>query len=468
MKSLWNKYSGVLRFVMVFLLIFLYGMNRNIMAKDYWHDSGIYYEASKTFIVDGHFSWLNYMDLLRGYFFPFILYIFTAVGRLAGAEDGIAVLFGASLLAALIFAIIIPELFEKRKNSLVYTMAMVLVFLAYWQDLIFYPLSDFYAFALLLIAVYLMIKAGEWKRKIKWGVYLIYVLCGICLYGAYNTRTIYLFAGPLIVLLYLFFNRKEEKKQLLILISIVAGVVICGLPQAGINQKLYGNFSIAVDTSNMEGGNLFNFQLSSGITMQRYETYVGSEDRYPKHKFIFEDEAGKQIMEREEKVLVESIGEYISIVIKYPLDFIGLYTRHLLNAFCIPYNHVYIRWLSAFKPWLILVNYTLVFITGMAIALQKSWKLNGVNGQKSVYMLATLLPCLMILPGAIEMRFFAPMYILMYGYLAYAADYALLIRYIKKHKVKILAIYTGILCICLSVWGSALASAECGAQLLSR
>ena len=117
-----------------------------------------------------------------------------------------------------------------------------------------------------------------------------------------------------------------------------------------------------------------------------------------------------------------------------------------------------------------MLNYTLVFTAGMAIILQKSWKQNltGRQGQKSVYMLATLLPCAMILPGAIEMRFFAPLYILMYGYLAYALDYVLLIDYVKKHFAKVLAVYVGILCVCLSVWGSAMASAEYGAQLLSR
>lgn len=471
MKSVYHKYERILRFAAVFFFIFLYGLNRNIMTGDYWHDSGIYYGASLTFVADGHFSFLNYVDLLRGYFFPFLLYIFTTVGKLAGVEDGVAILFGASLTATFVFAVILPALFEKRKNSLPYTMAMVVVFFAYWQDLIYYPLSDFYAFAFLLCAIYFMVKAEEWKERIGWGIYPVYILCGVCFYGAYNTRTIYLFAGPLIVLLFLFFNRREAKKRLAgYLFCVAAGVLIAGLPQAGINQKMYDSFSIAVDTSNMEGGNLFNFQLSSGITMQRYETYVGPEENYPKHKFVFEDEAGKRIMEEEGKELVESIGEYIGIVLKYPLDFIGLYTRHLINAFCMPYNHVYIKWLHTFKPWLILLNYTLVFTAGMAIILQKSWKQNltGRQGQKSVYMLATLLPCAMILPGAIEMRFFAPLYILMYGYLAYALDYVLLLDYVKKHFVKVLAVYVGILCVCLSVWGSAMASAEYGAQLLSR
>lgn len=347
-------------------------------------------------------------------------------------------------------------------------MASVAVFFAYWQDLIFYPLSDFYAFALLLCAVYCMVKAEDWKERIGWYVLPLYVICGICLYGAYNTRTIYLFAGPFIVMLFLFFNRKEAKKRLILyLCCIMAGVLSCGIPQARINQKHHNSFSIAVDTSSMEGGSLFNFQLTSGITVQRYETYVGPEDGYPKHKFIFEDEAGKRIMEAEGKVLLESIGEYVGDVLKYPLDFIGIYTRHLLNAFCLPYNHAYVKWLHAYKPWLILANYTLVFIAGMAIILQKSWKLSLLK-RNNIYMLATLIPCVMILPGAIEMRYFVQMYILMYGYLVYAADYGLLLNYTKKHMVKVLAAYIGILCVCLSVWGSTMASAECGAQLLFR
>lgn len=107
------------------------------------------------------------------------------------------------------------------------------------------------------------------------------------------------------------------------LLCILVGILICGIPQSIINQEFYGSRSLLVNTSNMEGGSLFNFQLTSSITMQRYETYVGSEDGYPKPKFIFEDEAGKEIMRQEGKELLHSVGEYLEIVMKYPLDFIG-------------------------------------------------------------------------------------------------------------------------------------------------
>lgn len=82
--SLWHRYEGVICFIAAFFFIFLYGLNRDIMAEDYWHDSQIYYEASGTFVVDGQFSFVNYFDFLRGYFFPFILYVFRAAGKLMG------------------------------------------------------------------------------------------------------------------------------------------------------------------------------------------------------------------------------------------------------------------------------------------------------------------------------------------------------------------------------------------------
>lgn len=41
------------------------------METDYWHDSLLYYKASQTFISEGQFSLLSYVDSFRGYFFRF-------------------------------------------------------------------------------------------------------------------------------------------------------------------------------------------------------------------------------------------------------------------------------------------------------------------------------------------------------------------------------------------------------------
>lgn len=462
--SFYKKYNLLIRYVLVFGFIFLYGLERNIMETDYWHDSLLYYKASQTFISEGQFSLLSYVDSLRGYFFPFLLYLFTALGDMAGIRHGMAILAANSLMAAFVFAVVLPSLFQNTKRHIVYSLISVLVFLIYWQDLIYYPLSDFFAFAMILLAVYFWGKALDCKGIYK---YILYILSGMGLYGAYNTRTIYLFAGPFLLLLFVFFNRKNIRMILSGLICILVGILICGIPQSMINQELYGSRSLLVNTSNMEGGSLFNFQLTSGITMQRYETYVGSEDGYPKPKFIFEDEAGKEIMRQEGKELLYSVGEYLEIVMKYPLDFIGIYTRHLINALCTPYNHVYVKYLHAFKPWLILINYTLLFMAGLAIAVQKSYKLNikKKTDESYFYLIFSLIPCLLILPGAIEMRFFAPFYILIYGYLAYKTDYRQLYTYVKKHLLKVGSAYAVILCVFLSVWGNTLAAAECGAQL---
>lgn len=52
------------------------------------------------------------------------------------------------LMAAFVFAVVLPSLFQNTKKHIVYSLISVLVFLIYWQDSIYYPLSDFFAFAI--------------------------------------------------------------------------------------------------------------------------------------------------------------------------------------------------------------------------------------------------------------------------------------------------------------------------------
>ena len=71
-----------------------------------------------------------------------------------------------------------------------------------------------------------------------------------------------------------------------------------------------------------------------------------------------------------------------------------------------------------------------------------------------------LIPCIAILPGAIEIRFFFAAYLIIYGFLAFAFPWREVKSFLQKHKfANIAALIIG-LAVCCSVWGNTFANLE--------
>lgn len=284
--------------------------------------------------------------------------------------------------------------------------------------------------------------------------------------------------APLIlgILLIEIMVKQREKKYhtiLLIMILMAVGALIVSLPQSYINLDHYMLFTPKVLTETGYAEGLFNRQLYWGLSIQFYMTYVG-----PGAGGIrWYDEAGNLLLQTENLMGINTIRDYIELIIKYPLDYLGMMGRHFLNALYLPYaGGVYIQDIWVNKTGYTLVNYSILFfgISGYFVnkkCIKKTKKnslkikiqsmmqwCNDEENIKKLYLLGALLPCICILPGAIESRFFITAYCLIYGYVAFGCSFKKMLQNFKEHYCVWIIIYVSGLVVGCAVWGSALAS----------
>lgn len=466
MKEFLKKNSNLIAFLLGCILLIVIGLVKNIDSTEYLFDSMDYYLAGKGFIVNGNFALTNYTNTFRGYLFPLIICMYIKVGNFFNLPDYISILIGTSIFVSLLINIILPKLFfdNYKKNNIFMRIIPNILIVLYWQDLIYYPLSDLYSIFFVVIAIKLMLDIKKQGIKTKC---LHSVLIGILIYGCYNIRTIYLFVVPLLIIIFIIFNGviKKEKTIYIELVLIIVGAMTCAFPQFIINRQLHNQNSIAVITSQFNGGSLFNDQLYMGLFTQRYDTYVGDLNEYPTVQLSFIDSNGLQIVANENIKQIESIGEYVKIVMKYPMDYVGIIGRHVINVLYLPYGHVYVNDLNHHKSLYALINYIMLFVAGLYTL--KIEKKNWLKiSEKRLYIYSMIVPCILILPGAIEMRFFVLMYIVLYEFIAYDIDYIKLYEYSKKNKVKIFVAMILIFILLCSLWGNTMSSAQWLPQLL--
>jgi len=231
------------------------------------------------------------------------------------------------------------------------------------------------------------------------------------------------------------------KSTFVLTTSILIGVAALGCVQGVVNAN-HGSFSFMVQTNN-----LFDYHLTQGIQHGEYATSFGSP--YPRPDIHFIDREGRQILEREGiSDAFLNKGQYMRLALKYPYEFICIYTRHFVNMLNPIFGDTYIKDFSPFylkRLPMSLINYCIMFVVCAGFILRKRG--DGDNGRKSkmpfwkrlveidyekavsvAFMAVLLAPCLFILPGTVEQRFFFPFYVLLYGALAFLVD----IRYLGR------------------------------------
>lgn len=122
------------------------------------------------------------------------------------------------------------------------------------------------------------------------------------------------------------------------------------------------------------------------------------------------------------------------LIFRYPLDFIGIYVRHFLNILYPIYPNQYIYDIEKDKSFFLILFYTILFLG--ATNFINSFQLKN---SKWIWFVLILVPCVCILPGAVEIRFFIAFYFLicMYAVLEireFAARF-------KDNKIKYVIIY---------------------------
>lgn len=425
--------TGKIYYLSIFIILFLFCMAIQIIVDNPagYYDSAVYWNLGKMCGWDVR----NITWGFRGWLLPYIFSMCYKFGMMFGKEF-LGYWFFSSFLFAFTFTFSffhIAKMLGFRESDRYYALAggiSGIIFFVFFRGLFIYTLSDFCAFTFSLVSIILVYRIAKFDSR--WYIKVIEALgLGVCLYGTYNIRTIYLFsliACLGILIIWQLCNRKG-RELVITLSACFIGIVLCALPQIALNVKLSGDYSWKVPTEN-----LMLSQLYWGVGTERYATYVGDSSQYGAAGMHFADHIGRTILNKEQLAEYTSYGQIVKLFFKYPLDFIGIYVRHLLNMLYPIYPNQYIQDVTCDKSILLVLFYTISF-TGIS---NFTCLLKGKKS-KWIWFFLILLPCVCILPGAVEIRFFIALHFLIYMYAVLGIKQ--FIYQFKKYKLKYIGGY---------------------------
>ena len=371
----------------------------------YW-DSGGYWRLGETFTSGGGFALLDFDSPLRGYSLPLLLAVLREGADAVGMGYGPAVVLFNSLLVALIATVLAPRLaatiWPERPWGELQVALMAGAILLFWHGYVSYPLTDLPGLALAMLALIAVARAGSSAR---WAL-----TAGLATALAVNMRPAYVLLVPVVIGLFAwdwYASRASTSKpgrRLAFLALIVLGALLVSLPQSLATHKHHGSANPLPGAAEDLSGR----QLTFGMLMQRYDTYVGMDELGAGMQYI--DPRGTALLEEEGGRIVSS-GQYLRLVVEHPptMGLIGL--RHLVNGLDARYPTPYVEDVAP-QRLLRIAGFAIVFAGLLRLVWPAARELLGRS--RWLYLAALPLICATSVPAAVETRFLLPIYLACY------------------------------------------------------
>lgn len=466
------KYPAIVSLVVGFGLTFCF-LLFNESGKTLYHDCWGYDAMAEEFIKEGigkfdlTFEYeaeteAKFFFTTRGYAWPFIMAIFKVLGF--QTQVGWCVWWAAFIALGLTY--LLPELigaiFNKKIGILGRLSVLVLTMLI-WPGLMVYPLSDVPALILVIAALFLLHKAIAMKSKLR---YMVIVLCGLLLGGSYYVRTGNMVSILVAIIILICGAARTDRKwihKFSFIFFFFVGIVVAAIPQIIINTECLGEFTYKVPI--IFTTEVTSSQLRKGVSLIRYETSVAN--GFPNAAVISVDSLADTLF-KQEGFSRDGITfqELLLSIVKYPLEFLGIYAAKFANIIDARYGETYIAdWLKN-RYFIILCNFSLWFLGISGIVYQwreyrkeesKGWKnelLFFTEHAESVwYILAIIGPAVLHLAGThVEPRYFYAGYVLLWCYLFMLCPWREFGGFIRNHIFSTLVIFIGLLGCVSSIW----------------
>lgn len=432
------------------------------------YDSYYYWTEGDGVVAKAGFHISEFPETFRGYFFPVLLSVLKQGAILLGHEF-LAWRLLCSLLLGLLFCFVFPRLFRMEINSLwffIRIIALLLVVLYFWGDFLQYPLSDMPAMVFVCLGACLLQTICEGKQK-SYHIVLSAFFAGICLYAAYNTRAVYLYADIILVILFFVRERKNVKKVVITVCSVGVGILLLAIPQMMINRQYVGVYSPRVFTEQYQdySESLQLWQIHTGVEMPRVEAYLGPEELFPGGMVRYIDDSGMEILNRAGMSDGFSWVEYGKLVIHYPLDMIGLYARHLVSIMTPTYRELYISDMWKDKSISITLAVLIWLIAGLILIVIIKEKKHRWNDMMVLFALS--IPSILQVAGAVELRFFIAIYFFAYFGVFVATDYRWIWNKVKPRILPIITAMIIIFALWIAIVGEVVSSYNGGVLLMN-
>ncbi len=376
--------------------------------QTFYYDSGGYWALGDTYIRAGHFSFLNFESPLRGYLLPLIDHELQGLAvALRWHSSSFAKLLNV-LMFALIGTVLGPWLAEitwpQWRWGIGRRLALTALLLVFWRGYLPFPLSDFPALTLALLALVSIDRSGSpgWM-----------FLGGLACAAAIDMRPSYLLLAPMLVVLIVWAWLKRRSKErssaswrIVCGGLFVLGFLVISLPQSLSSHRYFHTWSFVPGSA----AHLTTLQFDEGLRLQRYETYVGS-GLSP--RMLYEDPTGTKLLLEQKNQTVANTVQYLGLVISHPLTMAGVFIRHIINGLDQRYITPYVQHLATgSNRWLRLAGFLLVFLALLRVLWPTARRrLASVHWR---YPLALALCCLTSVPSAVETRYLLPIYLLSY------------------------------------------------------
>lgn len=462
-----NKHYKVVVFLIGLSIIFLDLLicNKEVM----YGDANGYDIMANYFKQQGLFHFSFHVDegtvestlfALRGYAWPFILTICKTLGM--NTQIGYYFFYAVFIASGLVYAVpeFIEMLFKKNFHWFIRLIPTILT-ICFWNGLIIYPLSDVPAVITVTFGLIFLIKLLESKTFFLKLIFAL--LSGIFLGGSYYIRS---GCKPVIVIAIIIIMtnklKKEYLKKLLFIFVMCIGIIISTIPQILINISCNNIISYKVPifiTTKTD-----KTQYYDGFKALRYETNVSG--IHPEIAMISYDSVIDNIL-AVENIAKEDVGLFtiIKLMIKYPMEFIGLYATKFGNYIDPRYgNELYITKLNSRQYFVMFLNYILWFLTFLSLGVELNVGVS--NGDRSqlkniryfcqkyfLFIFAFILPALIHLLGThVEARYFYPCYILMYVYLSMLCPWKKVGHFLKKRFITVFIVFIAFFGCLNAIW----------------
>jgi hypothetical protein len=396
----WGPATGA--FALAFLVFLATALLQG--QKPFYYDSGAYWALSESFVRAGHFSFLNFENTdLRGYGLPFVYFLIRNAGEAVGLKDAVTVMIFNSALVAAIATVLTPRLAEIAVPRFSWgvgrRLLLAAILLLFWRGFLNYPLSDFVALGLALLALCTVGSSVSTPA---------FVLAGGAAALALDVRPAYFLLVPIVFVLYLWrwyaSGERRDPRWLLRFAGLVAAVVLVSLPQSLSQHENFGSW-----TPLPGGSGLVGLQYSDGLQLQRYDTYVGGPESEAQMNYL--DEDGRRVLEQVDGGQVKSTGQYARLVVENPVTMAGVFLRHLVNGLDQRYRTPYVEHLEGDSNKVYrLAGFLIVFLALVRLAWPRSRRRLAPVGWR--YLVALLLCSASSVASAVETRFMLPVFLL--------------------------------------------------------
>ncbi len=399
--SVWDKYPSCIPFIFSLGCMVIYSaLNAHVGfrgdAYEIWNVSKHIYQAGRDA------SFVEY----RGPF-TFVLYnLLFSLSRMLGIGEVVFFRLYSSFLFAFLTALVFPYLLSYILNrkicpgeTVVFSMTVFYLYRGYFL----HPQTDVLAFAFLLVSIDVLI------------LYLNSPQCS-CLYlsGAGTLlacsimmRSTYVFSVPLLAAFFFLtlFARQFRVSQ--VWRSLSCFLLPCVL-LVSVNLICTNNSSVYKLGYTSHNSYVLRQVLKCGLFIQKIEWNAG-DNNYP-GPMILPERRGIEILQREGYEPVASpegisIGQYLDLWRKYPVDLFFIVAQRLFCGLDITFNSVFVMNFSAPRIFFSLVNYFLVFLT-IVVASTRFPIPSHRNGYVSILLLAMSIPGLVVSLFIVEVRYY--------------------------------------------------------------